>query len=409
MSITSAPRADWAVRGTTPQEFSRVVDVYAEPMIVSAADELEIERSHPVAEHDRILVALDGDRMVGTTAAYTLEMTLPGGPRSVAGITGVGVWPTHRRRGVLSALMRRQLADIRKRGEPVATLHASEGAIYGRFGFGPAVRELSARIRRPYAVLGADAHGDPGLTLELSPADRVRETLAHLHRAAVPERIGLFRRSDAWWGRVLRTGATWAAVVADADGPRGYALYDTVDGWAEDGTDATIKVKEVVAATPAARVALLDHVFSRDLVTRVSFRALPVDDPLLHLLADRNRLVESSETSLWVRLVDLPRALSERTYTAPVDVTVAVSDRYAPWNTGTWYLRGDTRAAECSRVVHAADLTLDVAHLGTVYLGETSLTALVDAGAVTEHTPGAAARLDTALHRPRAAFCGTVF
>ena len=386
-----------------------MVDVYAEPMIVSAADELETESAHPVAEHDRILVALDGDRMVGTAAAYTLEMTMPGGPRTVAGITGVGVWPTHRRRGVLTSLMRRQLADVHDRGEPLAVMWASEGAICGRYGYGPAALELSAWIRGPYATLGEDAHDDPDLTLELSPRERVRDVLEHVHRVAGAHRLGHFRRGDSWWGRRLRSGATWASVVTGPQGPLGYALYDSVNGWAEDGTHAEIKVKELVATTPAAHVALYRYLFSRDLVSRISFEALPVDDPLLYLISDRNRLVESPATSLRVRLVDVARALSERPYAAPVDVTLAVTDRFAPWNEGRRHLRADTDRAECRRTEAAPGLSLDVVHLGATYLGQHSLTALVEAGAVQEHTPGAAARLDLALHQPRAAFCGMVF
>ncbi|GAB3689628.1 GNAT family N-acetyltransferase [Nocardiopsis oceani] len=399
----------WTVRGVDPEEFPSVVGVYAEPMLVAADDELEAEREHPVAEHDRILVATDGDRMVGTTAAYTLDMTLPGGPRAVAGVTGVGVWPTHRRRGVLTALMRRQLSDIHARGEAVAALYSSEDAIYGRYGYGLAAFELSARIRRPYAVLRSDAPGDAALSVELLPAAEARPALDRLHRETVTARVGQFARSDSWWGRILKTGAPWAAVVSGPDGPQGYALYSTTNYRAADGTDARVDVREIVSTTPAARVALYHHVFSRDLVTRISFRSLPADDPLTNLIADRDRLVETAQESLRIRLVDLPRALADRPYAAPVDVTLAVRDVHAPWNDGTWHLRTGLDGATCERASQGADLTLDTAHLGSVYLGQRSLTALVDAGLVTEHTPGAATRLDTALHLPRAAYCGLNF
>jgi predicted acetyltransferase len=399
----------WTIRGVTAEEFPDVVGVYAEPMILSAEDELTTERRHPLAEHDRILVALDGERMVGTSSSYTLEMTLPGGPRTVAGITGVGVWPTHRRRGILTALMTRQLADIHARGEAVAAMWASEGAIYGRYGFGLAAFELSARIRAPYAVLSPAAQGDPELSVELLPSAQARPTLARLHREAAATRIGQFQRGDSWWGRILSNGAPWAAVVSGPDGPLGYALYATANDWAEDGTDSLVTVKEVVSATAAARVALYQHLFSRDLVTRIAFSALPVDDPLTLLVADRNRLVESSGGSLRVRLVDLSRALTDRPYAAPVEVTMAVSDHYAPWNNGTWHLSADRDGVTCERIHRRVDLSLDVVHLGSVHLGQRSVSALVEAGLVHEHTPGAAARLDTALHVPRAAFCGQLF
>ena len=409
MSAPKTPRPHWPVQGVTPEDFPRVVDVYAEPMILAAADELRAEGDHPLAEHDRILVAMDQDRMIGTAASYALEMTMPGGPRTVAGVTGVGVWPTHRRQGVLASLMGRQLADIHDRGEPLAAMWASEGAIYGRFGYGPAVQEVGAWIGRPHANLETAAPTDPDLTLELLPSGRARQALAHVHRTVTAHRLGGFQRGTSWWGRRLGSGATWAAVVTGPEGPLGYALYETVNGWEQDGAASQVKVKEIEATTPAAHVALYRHLFSRDLVSRVSFEALAVDAPLLHLIADRNRLVESPETSLRVRLVDVARALSERPYAAPVRVNLAVGDRYAPWNQGTWSLRTDHGGARCERTEADPDLTLDVRHLGATYLGQRTLTALVRAGLVHEHAPGAAARLDLALHQPRAAFCGMVF
>lgn len=405
----------WTVREGTEQDHPEAARVFCEALNISVREVLDDERDHPTTEHDRTLLALDGDRVVGTALAHGFEMTAPGGPRRVSGVTGVGVWPTHRRRGVLSALMRRQLADVRERGENLAVLWASEGGIYGRFGYGMAFQETSATLRRAHALLRPDAPRDPSLTLELAEPAEVRRELEQVYREALPQRVGQLARGAHWWSLMLKdkeaaeSGRLRAVLVRGPDGPRAYALYRVVNR-VEDGLPAgRVVVRELASTSTAARVALYEHLLDRDLTSEAVFEKLPEDDPLTVLLADPRRLLRRGFDSLWVRLVDLPGALSDRPYATSVDTVLEVTDRYAPWNAGRWRLEADTGGARVSPTDAAPDLGLDASHLGAAYLGRRALSALADAGLLTEHTPGAAARLDTALYAPRAPFCGTDF
>ncbi|OOC54053.1 MULTISPECIES: GNAT family N-acetyltransferase [Nocardiopsis] len=405
----------WTVRGGTESEHPEALRVFTEALNIPLQEELRGEREHPVIEHDRTLLALDGDRIVGTAMAHSFEMTMPGGPRPVAGVTGVGVWPTYRRRGVLSALMRRQLADIRARGENLAALWASEGGIYGRFGYGVPFREMRASVQRVHARLRPDAPRDPSLTVELAEPAQAREEMERLHRQAVPTRVGQFPRGANWWSRMLtdkpgpEAGRTRVALVHGPDGPQGYALHRLLSRWEVGLPQGQVMVRELVAATPAARVALYEHLLERDLIAETVFQSLPEDDPLTALAADPRRVDQHGFDALWMRLVDVPGALSDRPYNLGVEVVLEVTDRFAPWNAGRWRLKAGTGGARVEATDAAPDLGLDVSHLGAAYLGRVALTAFVDAGVATEYTPGVAARLDTALYAPRAPFCGTDF
>ncbi|GAA0973629.1 GNAT family N-acetyltransferase [Nocardiopsis tropica] len=414
------PRNDdlgWAVRTSTEQEYPEFAAVFSEAIGLPVERLLREERDFPSAEYDRALVALDGERIVGTTMAYSLTLTVPGGPRAVAGVTAVGVWPTYRRRGVLSALMRRQLADVRERGEKLAVLWSSEGTIYGRFGYGPAVRQFEASVQLAHAALRPGAPRDPALTVDLTEPGHVRGEIEELHRRTASARNGHILRKPGWWGWLLHdeerdrrgAGPLRAAVVRGPDGAEGYALYRVLHKWEDRLPTGEVRVREAVAATARAGVALYDHLFSRDLVSSAHLDNLAEDDILTVLLADPRRLARREFDSLWVRLVDLPGALAERSYATPLDTVLEVTDRFAPWNAGRWRLRAGGGEARADAADAAPDLTLDVSHLGAVYLGGGSLTAFVDAGLAVEHAPGAAARLDTALHVPRAPLCTTDF
>ena len=421
---TDATRPAWTVRGTDRDEYPEVLRVVGEALLIGEDLDAITERMRPLhdaAGYDRVLVAVEGEgpaeEVVGSTNHFPFEMALPGGPRAVAGVTGVGVWPTHRRRGVLSALMRRQLADIHASGGRYAALWASEGAIYGRFGYGPAVTEVETSVQRQYAGLRPDAPRDPALVVRLADPGRVRDDLARVHREVAAAQIGQFRREEHWWDKFLRDkpdardgrSPRLAAVVSGPDGPLGYALYRTLNKWEDDGSGGEVHVEEVAATAPAAWTALYEHLFNRDLTSRISFAFLAQDNPLRHLVVDRDRVVPKLYTSLWMRLVDVRGALSERSYAAPVEAVVEVSDRYAPWNAGRWRIGADRGGARVESTQDAPDVSLDVSHLGAAYLGQHTLSSRVAAGVVTEHTPEAAERLDAALNVPRAPLCGIVF
>ncbi|MGW5877970.1 GNAT family N-acetyltransferase [Nocardiopsis terrae] len=426
----------WTVRAGGREDFPAVVEVVGEALLASDEREVSRERLAPLLAEDgygRLLLAVEADRegkgepsgdervvgdgrVIGSVNAFSFRMAVPGGIRPVAGVTGVGVWPTRRRQGVLTALMRRQLADIRDRGENLAVLWASEGAIYGRFGYAPANGEYRSSIRVEHARLRPDAPRDPDLTTELVRACGARADLERVHATVASVQTGRLQRSPAFWDAALRDtpdtregrSPLKAVVVSGADGPRGYALYRTLRK-GEDGNRASLHVEEITATSPAAWTALYEHLFTRDLVARVDFASVAQDDPLQYLLTDPTRLATTFDDALWLRLVDVPAALAERSYAAPVDVVLEVADRHAPWNAGRWHLRADRSGAACEATAAAPDLSLDVSRLGAAHLGGNALTGYLRTGLLTEHTPGAVNLLDTALSRPDAPFCDQDF
>ena len=388
-------------------------------------------------EADRSLAAFDpalpaGLGLVGTTGVYSFLMAVPGAVFPVAGVTAVSVLPTHRRRGILRSLMTRQIADIAARAEePIAALWASETPLYGRYGYGRASSHASFRFGRGEGALSALAPVDPGLTLRLAEPAAVRADLAKVYDTVLSGQPGFFTRDDDWWERVLddpaedRAGASPLRCLLAADGSaaRGYALYRSTPRW-EEGTvlpDGVINVWELVAADPAAGAALWRDLLSRDLIGCVTADLRSADDPLLYQLYDSRRARVRVVDNLWVRVIDLPGALSRRAYSCPVDVVLEVTDPLLPGNAGRWRLRaagpvgaggaggGGAGGVDCARTDEPADIALDVRELGAAYLGGTRLATLAAAGLVDERRPGAVGALSTAMSWEPAPWCPRIF
>ena len=382
-----------------------------------------------VFEPERSLAALDGSQIVGTACAYTFGLTVPGGIVDAAGVSAVSVLPSHRRRGILSALMKRQLADISERGEPVAALFASESGIYGRYGYGSAAEHYQFLIRRGEGRLQDPASGPAGpgsgqaanpagpaddygsaVTLRLTePAAGVGEMTA-VYDAIRVSRPGMLTRNELWWRLCVadpaygRDGSSplRCLIAADGSGPRGYALYAAVPTWGADSIPAhVLTVSELFAVDPAVSVALWRDLFTRDLVAEVKTGERPVDDPLLQLLSDRRRARAHAVDGLWVRLIDLPAALTRRRYACAVDMVLEVTDDLVPANSGRWRLSAggpaDQAPVTCERSSAAAEIALPVAALGAAYLGGTRIGSLAQAGLVAERRPGAIAALSAAM------------
>ena len=315
----------------------------------------------------RTLAATDDGTPVGLTSAWTLRSCVPGAMAPVAGVTWVAVLPTHRRRGILSSLMRRQLADLSEGGEAVAMLWASEAGIYGRYGYGPASWHASFTVGRGEGALTRQAAGlAAGLRLRLADPESARAELSGVYEAVLPTRPGMFARDEHWWNRVLGTAEAGTAeastaeagsdpmrcvLAEDGSGPRGYALYTARGRWDENTflADSSLDVQELMAADPQAAAALWGDLLGRDLVTEFTARLRPPDDPLFHLLADPRRMRQRTGDGLWVRLVDVPRALAQRRYASPVDVTLNVTDEICPQNQRTWHLTAGTGAGAGAR------------------------------------------------------------
>jgi predicted acetyltransferase len=324
-------------------------------------------------------------------------------------VTQTGVLPSHRRRGLLTAMMRRQLEDVRAAGEPVAALWASETAIYGRFGYGLAtlaahaeVSTREARLRRP-----------PELRAQLRELAEATPAMAAIHDAARRDVPGMLARPGAWWPfrtadpEYRRDGMSplKAAVV---DG-HAYALYAAKVGWEHGAPAGEVTVREVVAATPVGAQAIWDYLLSLDLIRTVRYELAASDDPLIHAITEAQAVRARVGEGLWVRIVDVAGALTARTYAAPFGVVLELDDEFCPWNAGTWALAWDGRAATCEPTTAAADLAQAAADLGAVYLGGTTLEQLARAGRVRELRRGKLAEAGLAFRGERAPWCPEIF
>ncbi len=408
-------RPNWPVRTLGADEFDAFVAVDSHAFGTTAPEELlETERGYFGRGSD--IGAYDGERMVGIAATYPFRLTVPGRTVAAAGVSWVGVLPTYRRRGVLSALMTSQLASLHERGEePVAVLWASEPQIYGRFGYGLGSRHWSCTVPRSDAALLPDAPADDRLRLRLSEPHDWKQ-LAPVYDAVLAVRPGMFARDERWWGRVVRDlpvfrdgkSALRCVVAEDDGGVRGYALYATRQLFDESFGQGTVFVREVMATDPPALATLYRYLTDLDLMGQTDLWNLPVDDPLAHWLTNPRRSKPSTSDALYVRLVDVGAALAARTYAGEVDLVLDVADRRCPWNAGRWRLTGGPGGAACTRTDAAADLTLDVRELGAAYLGSTSLVELAGAGRVAGSTSTVRAATTAFAHSP-AAWCPAVF
>jgi predicted acetyltransferase len=416
----------YPLRPLTEDELPGLLGVHGHAFHTGPPSAASLARLHARLELDRTLGAFDGGTMVGGAGAYSFRMRVPGALAAVAGVTMVGVLPTYRRRGILSSLMWQQLADLHDHGEAVAALFASEAGIYQRYGYGRASWHASYDVRGGEGALAPGAPTDGALRLRITDPEPARAELAKVYEAVLAERPGLYARNDAWWDRLLtdepedRAGASplRCVIAEDPAGPRGYALFSGYSRWDEATflPDSSVSIREVMTADPAATAAIWADLLSRDLATEFRAPLRPVDDPLLHLLADPRRLRPTVADGLWVRLVDVPAALGQRRYACPVDAVIEVTDGRCGWNQGRWRLTAGGPggwpagfAATCGPTSAAADVALPVSTLGAAYLGGTRLGPLAAAGQATELRPGALAALSAAMSWDPAPWCPQIF
>ncbi|WP_035806215.1 GNAT family N-acetyltransferase [Kitasatospora mediocidica] len=361
-----------------------------------------------VTEFERSLAVWDGPTPVGAAAAYSFRMAVPGGSvLPTAGVANVGVLPTHRRRGVLTALMRHQLDEFHERGESLAVLTASEPAIYGRYGYGLATWKMGVEIARTRVRVRRPA--DDSVRLRLADPVEVSAACEKLYAALVPLRPGMLARLPGWERLPLldppedRGGRSPLQCVLAEDRTTGellgYARYSAKGDWQHGGPAGVVRVRDTAAATPQAYAALWGFLLDLDLTDTVIGESLPVDDPLLHLVSDPRRLMPKLADALFLRLVDVGDALCSRDYQCPLDVVLEVTDEFCPWNTGRWRLHsaGPGKGANCEPTTDRAELALSARELGSVYLGGRSLAALAGAGLVQELREGALAEASRAF------------
>ena len=373
------------------------------------------EQRSALVPPERMHAVFDGSGAVAGAGAFTFELTVPG-PVAVpcAGVTMVGTLPTHRRRGLLTRMMRAQLDDIHERGEPIAALFASEETIYGRYGYGLASLRYEMRLPRARAELRAGSPPRSGQVRILEPDEALRKIPRVFDRV---RRVtpGFYARPRPWWElrrlhedperRPPGAGPLVRALLELDGRDAAYALY-RVSHQEDDGRwVGRLRVIEAIGVDVPATREVWRYLFGVDWMDEILAWLLPVDHPLLHLLARPDSMRLRAETGLWVRPVDVGAALSARGYRTDGRVTFEVTDAFCPWNEGTWTLQDG--AARRSR--RAPDLRLDVTALGATYLGGFSFAQLVRAGLVEEARRGAAARADALFATDRAPWCPEIF
>jgi predicted acetyltransferase len=373
-----------------------------------------LERWLSVFELERMLASFEEDgSIVGGTGALGLRMTVPGGAQlPTAGVTVVGVLPTHRRRGVLRSMMRAQLDDVHARGEPLAALWASEETIYGRYGYGLASLTAQLDVDKSFGAFrpGVETVG----RVRLVDFETAAGLLPPLYDAVQRVTPGMYERSEAWWrNRQLVDpenfrfgGGPKNIAVLDVHGePQAYAIYRLHVAIGDLGPETTLRTLEVIAATPAATASIWRYLLDVDWTKTVSARLQPVDHPMLLLLARPSLARPTLSDGLWVRLVDVGAALSGRTYVGDGTIVLEVRDAFCPWNEGRWRLDG----GKAVKTNDEANIALDVSDLGSAYLGGFTFRELQRAGRLEELTEGAVYLADATFRTEGLPWCPEIF
>ena len=358
----------------------------------------------------------DGRQVVGTAAIFSFQMAVPGGGSlACGGVTRVGVAATHRRRGLMTAMMRRQLDEMHQRGEPLAALYASEAPIYGRFGYGLATYMAEIEVKRSHAAFGKPISTGGRVVMADVPAavDAFTQVWSHVQ----PTQPGMLTLDARWWRNLLadleitRQGFSpqYRVVYEDEGKPAGFALYRIKMEWEPSGPNGTLRLESLIAASPDAYAALWRYVLEVDLIARVAAEMRPVDEPLRFLLADSRQPKMRVEDGIWLRLVDVAAALAGRRYAVEGRLVLRVRDGFCPWNDGHYELNGGPTQASCEGCTDDPDLELSAADLASVYLGGNRFRTLHEAGRIEERHRGAVARADAMFATDRTAWCPSHF
>jgi predicted acetyltransferase len=344
-----------------------------------------------VWEPARSLVAVDGDQIVGHAAALTYDLSIPGAAIPCAHVTMVVVNPTHRRQGLLSGMMRRQLNEV---PEPIAALWASEGTIYQRFGYGLASHRVGLDIDMAQVRFNTPP---PAGGLKTLPSEQARPLVVDVYERVWADRPGYSSRPGRRWDFILAdpvkrrggSGPLKVTVYFDQSGAAaGYAMWRCKPEWGGAGPAGHLWIREVTAVDAEAYAKLWHFLLSMDLMRHANYIFGATDEPLLYMVNEPRRMQPAMQDALWVRIVDLPAALTARRYANSFDLVFDVTDSVVERNAGRWRLSVKGEIAECERTSDPADLKLDIADLGALFLGGTALASLVRAGRVSELRPG---------------------
>jgi predicted acetyltransferase len=371
----------------------------------------------PTIEPDRTFGAYDEDHIAGGGSVFSFDVTVPGGAAlPSAGITWIGISPTHRRRGALRGLMTAMIAQAAERREPLAVLWASEGSIYQRFGYGLSTLSTGIELERDRAQLVSTAPATGSVRLiTLSEAAQLFPPIFEANRRVTP---GFYTRSKSWWEVEVLADFKWSRrgfdrkffALHETDGkPDAYAIYRAKHEWANSVPGTELHVQEIMALDGSVLREMWRFIFGIDLIKRITTRAGSAQDPLLLMLAEPRRLNMRTRDGMWLRVVDVVAALEARTYAADGSVVVDIRDEYMPAAGGRFRLTTSGGTGRVERTQEEAEVTLDAADLGAIYLGGFTLADLARAGRTDELAVGARARLDAMLRTDAPAWCPQVF
>ena len=403
------------IRTPGEDEFTRFGEAVSTAFSEQLRDD-ELELARKIVDPSRDLAAYEAGVIVGTASSYSLSLKVPGGDVKAAGVSAVGVAPTHRRRGIMSSLMRRLHDEAHGRGEPVAVLWAAEAPIYGRFGYG--LGTINGRIDADRDRTMAGLQGDTSGSVRLVSKEEALDVLPSVYdrvRASTP---GFIARDRIWW-EVQRladlehwrngSGPQFRAVLEREGRPEGYALYRLEHSWPEGFPGGTLHIQELLAADAAGWRDVWRFVFGIDLVARVKARSVAADDPIFLLAPEQARLRFRLGDGLWVRILDVATALEARSYAAQGSLTFELVDGFCSWNAGRWRLDAESGTPAVARVDSRPDISLSATELGAVYLGGFTFAQLERAGRVEEVSDGAVARADALFRTDRAPWCPDTF
>ncbi len=338
---------------------------------------------------DRSIMAFDGKNMVGNALSYEMDMYIPGGISKIAAVASVSVQATHRRKGINKSIMKYQLEDIHSRQEPLAVLQASESIIYGRYGYGMASFESNLEIEKTRSAYAID-HASEGQPYFIEESE-AREIFPQIYSEAIENRVGMVRRRENWWEFRFREPGlkggdpkSWFVKYQKNGEANGYLRY-TIN-------EAELNIIELIASSHEAYSSLWRLCLDMDLVDTIKAEHRPADEELKWMLADPRRLVEHSSDRYWVRLVDVKKALSQRSYSVDGSLTLEVKDNFLPWNQEVVELRSESGESSCATSNKNPDIVLSAGDLGAVYLGGINFSTLLASGRIEEITKGSVSK-----------------
>ncbi len=398
------------IRVPAHEELRAAMDA-AETAFAGEVTDEDWEREQKILPASRALAAYDAGRPVGLAAAYQFDLSIPGGQLPCAGVTWVGVLPSHRRRGILRDFMRRQLEDARSWGEPIAALWASESSIYGRFGYGIAGPGLQLRSDTSRFALRRELSAE--ISVRIIDADEALRVFPGIYDRFRAQRAGMLSRNETWWRDLRladpeswRRGASrrFYAVFERGGAPEGYAAWRVKSEWDDGIPKGEVRVVEAFGLSTDAELAIWRFLHSVDLTGIVDARLFDAGSRLLLNVRDPRALGLRFNDALWLRLVDVDTALRARSYMPGDPVVIEVTDELCPWNAGRYRIGPDA-----GRTDDTADLALDVTELASLYLGAWDVHRLVHSGLADERREGAAEAATLLFRTDLPPYCPEVF